>query len=457
MDLREAILTQPMRKAQIGIVLTCILLTMVDGYEVIVMPFVVPHLARAWALGAVQVGYLLSASVFGMALGAAFISPLADKIGRRRHIMVCLAVITLGMLLSAYANNLPQLIAFRAFAGLFIGAIISSLNILVSEYSSDRRRGTVMGIYGVGLPLGSAMAGAVIGPLILAFDWRAPFFFGAVLTVIMLGLVMFAVPESIEYLIEKRPKGALDRYNRIADRLGYPRAGVLPAALETPQMRVVWKSLFSGVTLHRTVCLWLGYAGLIAAFYFANTWTAKMIADASGDPSLGVRTGVLIMVGGVMGALLFAGLSLKMRPRLVTMLIMFGGAIAYVLYGHQIQNIGVALTLSVFVGMFANGGLAAFYAISPFVYPTLVRGTGVGLMIGFGRGVAILAPILTGYMLSAGSTPQIAYQFFGGVLVVAGIAVFLLDWTYRGRSENPDLPEPAATARAPLVQRRTLS
>jgi benzoate transport len=430
-----------MRKAQIGIVLTCILLTMIDGYEVIVMPFVVPHLARTWALGAVEVGYLLSASVFGMALGAVLISPLADKIGRRRHIMVCLAVITLGMLLSACANNLPQLIAFRAFAGLFIGAIISSLNILVSEYSSDRRRGTVMGIYGVGLPLGSAMAGAVIGPLILAFDWRAPFVFGAVLTVIMLGLVMFAVPESIEYLIEKRPKGALDQYNRIADRLGYPRAAVLPAALETPQMQVAWKSLFSGVTLYRTVCLWLGYAGLIAAFYFANTWTAKMIADVSGDPSLGVRTGVLIMVGGVMGALLFAGLSLKMRPRLVTVLIMFGGAIAYVLYAHRIQNIGVALTLSVFVGMFANGGVAAFYAISPFVYPTLVRGTGVGLMIGFGRAVAILAPIFTGYMLTAGWTPQIAYEFFGGVLVVAGIAVILLDWTYRGRSENPDTPE----------------
>jgi len=106
--------------------------------------------------------------------------------------------------------------------------------------------------------------------------------------------------------------------------------------------------------------------------------------------------------------------------------------------------------------MFANGGVAAFYGISPFVYSTLVRGTGVGLMIGFGRAVAILAPIFTGYMLSAGWTPQIAYQFFGGILVVAGIAVILLDRTYRGRSENPDVPEAAATARAPLVRRRTL-
>ena len=115
-----------------------------------------------------------------------------------------------------------------------------------------------------------------------------------------------------------------------------------------------------------------------------------MIADASGDSLLGIRTGVLIMVGGV----------------------------------------------------------AAFYAISPFVYLTVARGTGVGWMIGFGRAVAILAPIFTGYMLRAGWTPQIAYQFFGGVLAVAGIAVVLLDWTYRGRSENPEMPEVDAAALA---------
>ncbi|MBV9249996.1 MAG: hypothetical protein JO227_12215 [Acetobacteraceae bacterium] len=91
--------------------------------------------------------------------------------------------------------------------------------------------------------------------------------------------------------------------------------------------------------------------------------------------------------------------------------------------------------------MFVNGGVAAFYAISPFVYLTMARGSGVGWMIGFGRAVAILAPIFTGYMLTAGWTPQIAYQFFGGVLTVAGIAVILLDWTYRRRSENPETRE----------------
>jgi hypothetical protein len=70
-------------------------------------------------------------------------------------------------------------------------------------------------------------------------------------------------------------------------------------------------------------------------------------------------------------------------------------------------------------------------------------------MIGFGRGVAILAPIFTGYLLKSAWTPQDIYQFFAAVLVVAGIATVLLDRTYRGRSENPDLP---ATAPKGAVQ-----
>src|SRR5260221_3826120 len=105
MDVREAILSQPMRSYQLRIVVICILITMIDGYEVLVMAFVAPHLAKAWSLSPIEVGYLLSAGIFGMALGATFISPLADKIGRRLHIIICLSLITLAMALSAVAQT----------------------------------------------------------------------------------------------------------------------------------------------------------------------------------------------------------------------------------------------------------------------------------------------------------------------------------------------------------------
>ena len=111
MDIREAIRTRPMRPFQVGIVTICVVLAMIDGYEVVTMPFTMPHLAKAWKLTPVEIGYLLSAGIFGMALGAAVVSPLADLIGRRRHILLCLAMITVGMALSALAQSVTQLVA----------------------------------------------------------------------------------------------------------------------------------------------------------------------------------------------------------------------------------------------------------------------------------------------------------------------------------------------------------
>jgi MFS family permease len=117
MDIREAIRTQPMRPFQVVIVAICVLLAMVDGYEVVAMPFTIPHLAKAWTLTPVQIGYLLSAGIFGMALGAVAISPLADRIGRRRHILVCLAMITLGMALGALRRGLWGSYTARSSSG----------------------------------------------------------------------------------------------------------------------------------------------------------------------------------------------------------------------------------------------------------------------------------------------------------------------------------------------------
>jgi hypothetical protein len=75
-------------------------------------------------------------------------------------------------------------------------------------------------------------------------------------------------------------------------------------------------------------------------------------------------------------------------------------------------------------------------------------------MIGFGRAVAILVPIFTGYLLKAGWTPEGTYQFFAAVLVVAGIATVLLDRTYRGYSENPETPEAPKELSEPALSAR---
>lgn len=448
MDLRTSIRTQPMRRFQIQIIALCFAVGVVDGFEILMMAFVAPFLADGWNPGSVQIGYLLSASIIGTAIGAIVVSPLADRIGRRRLAIVCLAGITIGMAASAVAANIGQLLAFRTFAGLGIGGIIANLNIIVAEYSSTRRRGTALGLYGSGLPLGGAVGGALTTVLSAQFGWRSAFVFGTVVTAILLLAVLRWLPESVEFIVEKRPKGALAQYNAIARRLGQDEASELPPATQ-PTERVIRGSLFDGVMARRTIFLWSGYSFLIAAFYFANTWTPKLLVDATGDKGLGATAGVLVNVGGVLGALLFAAAAIVLRPRLVTVLLMIGGALSFLAYANGFHIGALALFVAVLVGVFANGGVAAFYAISPTVYPSAARATGVGWMIGCGRTVSVIAPILTGYLLELGWTPKGLYMLFGGVLVLAGLAVWLLDRTFRREPAAAPAVETALPSRPP--------
>ncbi|MEI2764244.1 MAG: MFS transporter [Dermatophilaceae bacterium] len=493
MNLREALATQKMRPYQIRIVVICIILAVMDGFEVLVGAFTASGIAKAFDLNATQTGTFLSASTFGMAVGAILISPFADRIGRRKHIIMCLVIIAIGMFGSAIAPTFPVLLAVRAFAGLGIGALIPSMNILVSEYSSDEMRGTVMGIYGVGLPIGSGIGGYISGWLTNNYGWPAAYWFGFVLTAVLLVMAVLVVPESIHYLIEKRPAGALETYNKIAAKLGYPAEDALPEAHAQKGQSVVLSALFQGVMGMRTAYLYVGYALLAAAFYFANQWTPRLVtqflqtrvpqgsAGAAGwdnpvvaDPKViadlaksapdkwntsttyvqqmtdaaatqvGTNAGVLVSFGGVAGGLIFAWMARRMHPRVASVYVLCAGLVAYVLYANFYKNATLAMVLALLVGATANGGINVYYAISPPIYPTAARATGVGWMIGFGRAVAILAPIVAGALMDGGMAPATLYQIFGVMMVLSGLCVFLLHRSYRGESEAMNEAVPAA-------------
>ncbi len=498
MSLLEKLASQPMRPFQTRVIVICIILAFVDGFEVLVAAFTASAVGKAFTLDPVQIGYFLSAGTFGMGVGAIVISPLADRIGRRMHIILCLSLIAVGMAGSALASSFTLLLIARAFAGLWIGALIPSLNILVSEYSSDARRGTAMGIYGIGLPAGAASGGFITTFLLQAWGWRAPFWFGFILTTCLLLACLVWLPESIHYLVEKRPAGALEQYNKIGRQLGYEAEAALPAVPAShAKSGGVIQAIFAGVMLKRTAYLWLGYAALSAAFYFANTWTPRLLtthlttkvkasevgstgweswvatpasaieALAKSEPTkgwdpnvayvqqmadgaaqaYGNNAGVLVAAGGVVGALLFAALARRVHPRVLTAMTLFWGLIAYVLYANFFKAPGLALLLAVLVGVAANGGIAAFYAISPSIYPTAARGTGVGWMVGFGRIVAILAPIVAGYLIAGGVATQTLYQAFGVVLAIGGLLVLALHRTFAGQSESLVVaPAPAPSA-----------
>ncbi|HRC13343.1 MAG TPA: MFS transporter, partial [Dermatophilaceae bacterium] len=264
------------------------------------------------------------------------------------------------------------------------------------------------------------------------------------------------LPESILYLVEKRPAGALEDYNKIGAKLGYPNESALPAARVTAgKAQNVVQMIFGGKMLQRTLLLWFGYACLMAAFYFANTWTPRLVITYLTNPAnggmelkaaqaIGNNAGVLVAVGGVVGALLFALLARRIHPRVLTAYTLLWGLAAYVIYANVFRSTTAALIAAVGVGIAANGGVAAFYAISPSVYPTAARGTGVGWMVGFGRIVSILAPIVSGYLIDGGMGSQTLYQIYGVILAIGAALVFVLHRSMKSDSTAMAEDTPAA-------------
>src|SRR4249919_2487998 len=211
MDVLTQIRQSPMTRFQVMAVVIALTLILIDGFDVAVMAYAAPSLSRAWGLDPVTLGFLLSASLFGMAAGSIFLTPLADRIGRRKLALISLVIISIGMVLSVFAGDAVQLMAFRIITGIGVGGMMANLNVLVSEYSSDKRRGTIIGIYAAGYPIGATVGGLVAAPLIPVYGWHSVFIVGAALTVLMLAISWRFLPESLDYLLTRRPSGALPK------------------------------------------------------------------------------------------------------------------------------------------------------------------------------------------------------------------------------------------------------
>lgn len=76
--------------------------------------------------------------------------------------------------------------------------------------------------------------------------------------------------------------------------------------------------------------------------------------------------------------------------------------------------------------MLTTGAIAGFYAVAPTIYSSKARATGIGWMIGIGRLVSVVAPIIVGYILASGAAPEKVFLYFSIPLIIAGAAALTL-------------------------------
>ena len=439
MHLKDRIEAAPMSPRQVVIIAICTTLYMIDGFDVLVMAFSASHVEEEWGLNGAQLGYLLSAALIGMAVGSIFVSTVADIIGRQRTVLIGVSVVAAGMLASFFAPNYAVLMILRLLTGVAIGTLQATIGVLASEFSNAKRRSTALAIVTIGQPVGGVLGGLISGVLISHYGWRSAFLFGAVVTFLMVPLVMKVFPESVDYLLARRPAGALARVNASLRAIGQPAVEALPDPVHREKESSRFADVLTGPNARHTVLLALAYFVLMASFYFANSWTPKLITASGFTARDGINAGVLFSVGAIVGGVMLGLFGARFPMRKVLAVFFLAGAATFVVFANSTTgSLGWALFAAALVGFGSNAPIAGMLAISPTYYTGEVRGTALGLVIGMGRVGAIVSPILAGALMDGGWSPGDLYFLFVIPMALGAVVISLL-----GR---PMLREPARDA-----------
>ncbi|MEB5930174.1 MFS transporter [Acinetobacter schindleri] len=424
---REEMNNKPMNRYQWFVIGICILLNVIDGFDVLVMAFTASSVSAEWGLTGSQLGMLLSAGLFGMGAGSLFLAPWADKIGRRPLILLCLLISGFSMIGASMVQNATELGIMRFITGLGIGGILASSNVIASEYASSRWRSLAVSLQSTGYAIGATIGGMIAIALISHFGWRSVFLAGGLSTLFMFVVAYFTLPESLDYLLVKQPKNALERINQLGQRIGLTRLAQLPEVIiSSAQPKMGIAKLFTAGLGLQTLLLWLSFFFVMFGFYFVMSWTPKILSANGMSTEQGVTAGVLISAGGMFGAALIGLISARVRVFYVQAGFLALTAILILLFVNNVGALTIAFILAVFLGVLSNGCVAGLYAMSPSIYEADVRATGVGSAIGFGRIGGILSPLIAGAFLDGGISSLTLYGYYAGAFLLAIVTVLTL-------------------------------
>ncbi len=413
-----------MTALQIIVIFICCVLNMVDGMDVLIIAYVAPSLSQEWAIGPEALGGVFSAGVLGMTLGAVVLAPKADAFGRRPTILVCLVIITAGVLLTALANSITELVVLRFISGLGIGAMLATVATLVAEYSPDRNRNFFVGLALAGYPVGATVSGLIAAQVVPEYGWRAMFLVAGGISTIMLPLVFWWLPESISFLVRRRPRNALQRINHILQRMGQRPLGELANDTTEGGQKGV-RALFARDRRAATLLLWLAFLMSFATLYFLISWIPKLASSAGLSVELAIYAGSVFNLGAAIGILSQGFLSLRFGLKRVIATFMFATAALMLIFGFFSGTI-LVLVLFGLIGFGVQGGFTGLYTVAARLYPTELRSTGVGWGIGAGRVGAVIGPILGGLLIGIGLSMTANFIIFTIPLLIAGFATIAI-------------------------------
>jgi AAHS family 4-hydroxybenzoate transporter-like MFS transporter len=409
----------------------CMFLNMLDGFDITAMAVVASAVSVELNLAPERLGWIFSFALLGMMCGAMFLAPVSDIIGRRKIIIVSVALVGISILLTAWASTLFEFVVLRFISGIGAGAMLACQATLAAEYSPEKYRSLSVAAVTAGYPLGAMFTSVVAGILMPEYGWRGMFLFGGGLTLVMGFAAWLLLPESLKYLLVRRPVDTLSRVNRILAKLGKDTLAALPAiSTEDVSQKAGFAptilKLLAKDQVRVTLILWSTFFLCFAALYFLMSWIPKLMEDTGFSAEVGRQAFFLFNLGGVIGVFLLGLLATRWKLTNVIFLMLSLSAVGMVLFGLYPGRLTLSLGLIFVIGLLQQGGFVGLYAAAAKAYPTDIRSTGIGWAVGLGRSGAVAGPAVAGYLIAAGFDMAANFYIFAVPMAVGGIIAYRL-------------------------------
>lgn len=414
-----------MSPLQWRMVLLCVWLNVIDGIDVMVAAFTANAIATEWSLSGTQLGWLLSIGFIGMTAGSIGLGPLSDRLGRRTTLLLSLLVCGISMILVQWCVMPWQLATCRFTAGIGIGGILACSNVLCNEYASRRNKGLAVSLLSVGYALGATLGGFIALSLTTSHGWRFVFVFAGGLTLITAAVMYKYLFESIAFLQQRHDTASQRRLNHILACLPADTISQIEDT-NTHARGSRWLDVVRHGRALQSICLWTAIALTMFGFQFVMSWTPKLITQSGFSAESGMSAGIVLSVGGMIGAVFLGLLSRKFSLSRLQGLCLGGTAIVSVLFMFSMQHPQWIWVVGLLLGILINGCVASLYALAPMLYPSQLRTTGVGIAMGLGRIGGILSPLVAGILLDHQWQAASLYGFYAGAFVLALLASIYL-------------------------------
>jgi len=364
-------------------------------------------------------GILTSILLLGWSAGGILFGRIADRIGRKRTLLLTMLLYALGTAACAGAVNIWMLMAFRVVASLGIGGEWAAGAAMVAEVVPDKRRVEAGALLYTSAPMGLFLATFANSQIAGVFlrgtpetSWRFVF---------LCGLIPAAVAFVVRAFVREP-----ERWNQAAAAGAHPRI----AELFTPAHR---RATLGGFAM--AVVALITWWSVNAFITIVASGLARETAAASGlgpDATSTLikswvdRANNFFNAGGLIGTLLTipAAKVMGRRP-------MFG--IYYALSAVAVMTAfgldhppATRLYMYFFIGLTVFGVFGSFTYYLPELFPTRLRGTGAGFCYNVGRIVASAGPFLVGTVSARGQdalATALQLLFYVGLVPLLGVVL----------------------------------